>query len=335
VLLSQIRDNAGRLRVVVREGTEAYAVKQAASTYELALDAARAGTGLAARIREIGLGEAVDLEAAYDEGRLLLPITHPDPAHMHVTGTGLTHLGSAATRDAMHADAAAPERAENLTDSMKMFRMGLQGGKPAAGIAGVQPEWFYKGNGTVAVAAGQPLVLPDFADDGGEEPEIAGIYLVGDDGAPFRVGFALSNEFSDHVMERVNYLYLAHSKLRPTSFGPEILVGALPEDIRGISRVRRGGAVIWEKPFLSGEANMSHTIANLEHHHFKYELFRQPGDVHIHMFGTATLSFADGIRAHPGDVFEIEAPDFGLPLRNSLRVSAAPQGPAVTRVTAL
>ena len=109
----------------------------------------------------------------------------------------------------------------------------------------------------------------------------------------------------------------------------------MPEDIRGTSRIRRGGAVIWEKPFLSGEANMSHTIANLEHHHFKYGLFRQPGDVHIHMFGTATLSFADGIRADPGDVFEIEAPDFGLPLRNPLGVTAAKQAPALHRVTAL
>ena len=199
----------------------------------------------------------------------------------------------------------------------------------------MQPEWFYKGNGTIATAPGQPLVSPSFAEDGGEEPEIAGIYIIGDDGAPFRVGFALSNEFSDHVTERVNYLYLAHSKLRPASFGPEILIGALPDDIQGVSRIRRGGAVIWEKPFLSGEANMSHAIANLEHHHFKYELFRQPGDVHIHMFGTATLSFADGIRAAPGDVFEIEAPDFGLPLRNPLAVIPADTAPSLYRATAL
>ncbi len=61
---------------------------------------------------------------------------------------------------------------------------------------------------------------------------------------------------------------------------------------------------------------MSHTIANLEYHHFKYGLFCQPGDVHVHMFGTATLSFADGIKAETGDVFEISAPQFGLPLRN-------------------
>ena len=70
--------------------------------------------------------------------------------------------------------------------------------------------------------------------------------------------------------------------------------------------------------FLSGEDNMSHTIANLEHHHFKYDLFRVPGDVHVHLFGTATLSFADGIKTEAGDVFEITESQFGLPLRNSV-----------------
>jgi hypothetical protein len=241
---------------------------------------------------------------------------------MHLTGTGLTHLGSAATRDAMHATPT-----EALTDSMKMFRMGLEGGRPAPGAIGVQPEWFYKGNGHTAVAPGQPLVAPGFAEDGGEEPEVAGIYLIGPDGTPHRIGWALGNEFSDHVTERVNYLFLAHSKLRQASFGPEILLGDLPADIRGTSRIRRDGAVIWEKPFLSGEANMSHTFANLEHHHFKYDLFRQPGDLHVHMFGTATLSFADGIRPQDGDIFEIAAAPFGLPLTNPLAFAARDDNP--------
>ena len=84
-----------------------------------------------------------------------------------------------------------------------------------------------------------------------------------------------------------------------------------------MSRILRDGKVIWEKPFLSGEDNMSHTIANLEYHHFKYDLFRNPGDVHVHMFGTATLSFADGIKTEAGDVFEIEEP-------SSARRSATP-----------
>ena len=147
---------------------------------------------------------------------------------------------------------------------------------------------------------------------------MAGIYIISSRGVPFRLGFAVANEFSDHVTERVNYLWLAHSKLRQASFGPEIRIGAAPEDIRGFSRIIRDGKALWEKPFLSGEDNMSHTIANLEHHHFKYDLFRQPGDIHVHMFGTATLSFADGIKTEPGDVFEIEEAQFGLPLRNAV-----------------
>ncbi|MEZ2328098.1 AraD1 family protein [Mesorhizobium sp. RCC_202] len=320
MLISQILDDAETIRVVARNGGgKTRIINGARSVYSLAMEAARTGVGLEALIERKGFGEPFDLDAAYKKGRLVSPINHPDPAHLHLTGTGLTHLGSAAARDSMHKKLSEGGD-EQLTDSMKMFRMGIEGGKAAKGQVGVQPEWFYKGNGTMAVAPGAPLMSPAFAQDAGEEPEIAGIYVIGDDGAPFRVGFTLSNEFSDHVTERVNYLFLAHSKLRNASFGPEILIGELPADIRGASRIWRDGNLLWEKPFLSGEANMSHTIANLEHHHFKYSAFRQPGDVHVHMFGTATLSFADGVRTEAGDTFEIEAQDFGLPLRNPLEI---------------
>ncbi len=109
------------------------------------------------------------------------------------------------------------------------------------------------------------------------------------------------------------------------------MIGDLPLDVQGVSRIKRAKAVLWEKPFLSGEQNMSHTIANLEAHHFKYGLFRRPGDVHVHFFGTATLSFSDGIKPEKGDVFEIEAEPFGLPLRNRLTIAKA----AKAKVTAL
>ncbi len=320
MLLSQVGNTDGSITVVVREeGGDGRAVKGAASVYALAMEAADSGGSLKAVIDAKGLGEVVDLEAAYAAGRLLSPITHPDAAHLHLTGTGLTHLGSASTRDAMHAAVSKVE--EGATDTMKMFRMGLENGKPKAGEKGVQPEWFYKGNGSQAVAPGAALTSPSFALDGGEEPEMAGIYVIAADGSPFRIGFAVANEFSDHVTERINYLYLAHSKLRQASFGPEIRVGAAPDDIRGFSRILRGGKVLWEKPFVSGEANMSHSFANLEYHHFKYGLFRAPGDIHVHMFGTATLSFGDGIRTQEGDVFEIGADGFGLPLRNPLAIA--------------
>ena len=316
--LAQIIDEAGKRALVVTARGESRLVKGARTTYELACQAIAAKAPLRKLIAERGIGKPVDLKAALKQKRVLAPIDHKDPAHVYVTGTGLTHLGSAEGRDKMHKNLA---DAASLTDSMRMFKMGLEGGKPKAGAPGVQPEWFYKGDGSTIAPPGGDLVSPSFALDGGEEPEIVGLYIIDPDGAPVRVGFALGNEFSDHVTERQNYLFLAHSKLRASSFGPELLVGDLPLDIQGASRIHRGKELLWEKPFISGEQNMSHSIANLEAHHFKYDLFRRPGDVHIHYFGTATLSFSDGVKTEKGDVFEIEAEAFGLPLRNRLTIA--------------
>jgi hypothetical protein len=320
--LLQHRSDSGARSVIAAEGDGAAFVAGIDSVRALALRAIAEGRSLRETAASLGRGAAVDLAAELAAGRLLAPIDHDDPAHLHLTGTGLTHLGSAEGRDRMHRDAA---QAAVQTDSMRMFLEGVAGGKPAPGEVGQQPEWFYKGDGSQLVAPGAPLEMPAFARDGGEEPELAGIYLIGPDGTPWRLGICLGNEFSDHVTERHNYLWLAHSKLRPCALGPELLTGPVPGHVEGTSRIRRDGAILWEKPFLSGEANMSHALANLEHHHFKYAQFRRPGDVHVHFFGTATLSYSDGIRTEPGDEFEIEAAPFTLPLRNRLaRAGATP-----------
>jgi hypothetical protein len=306
-------DDRGRLTVALvgDDGTlEPLAIE--GGTHALA-QAAIAEGGMAAAIEARRGGARVAYDEVAQAGMLLPPLTHPDQARCLVSGTGLTHLGSADTRESMHVPLEA-----GASDSMKMFRMGLEGGKPAAGQVGAQPEWFYKGDGACVVAPGAPLGLPDFAQDGGEEPELVGLYVVGPDGTPCRVGFAIGNEYSDHVTERVNYLWLAHSKLRDCAFGPELRIGPAPDDIRGTSSVRRGGQVVWSKPFATGEANMSHSLANLEHHHFKYPGHRRPGDVHVHFFGTAVLSFADQVKLEPGDVMEISAEGFGRALANPL-----------------
>jgi hypothetical protein len=298
------------------------------TVYNLAQKAIQQHRPLSKLLNDQPIARRIDYEALIAEKRLLPPLDHPDPAHMLISGTGLTHLGSADARDQMH-----KQNSENETDSMRMFQMGLKDGKPPAGQSaprdwlGVQPEWFYKGDGHWIVAPYQTIYSPAFALDHGEEPEIVGLYMIGPQGQPYRLGFALGNEFSDHIMERQNYLYLAHSKLRPSSFGPEVRLGELPQDIRGKVRILREKTVIWEKAFLSGEQNMSHSIANLEYHHFKYPHFRHPGDVHIHFFGTATLSFADGITLQSGDEIEIQAKALGRPLRNRLAImdTAKPQ----------
>jgi len=286
--------------------------------YDLALAAIRAGTTLDSFVQAYLSPDQVDYDLVVADKRLLPPIDHTDPARTVISLTGLTHLGSAASRNQMHAAVAAG----TATDSIRMFEIGLQGGKPAQGQIGAQPEWAYKGDGRCVVAPEHPLVQPAFADDGGEEAEIAGVYVIGDDGTPWRVGFAIGNEFSDHVLERRNYLYLAHSKLRPCAFGPELLIGTLPQSVHGTIRIRRDAETVWTSVFESGEAHMCHTIANLEHHHFKYHLFRRPGDVHVHFFGANRVSFGDQFHALDGDVFEIDVPLFGRALRNSLQVAS-------------
>jgi len=317
--LVQLTLDDGTRRVAVSDGATLRLVRGAASTRDLGLRAVAERTGLAKLVEALGFDGTADWDRAAAAGRILPPADHPEPARCHVTGTGLTHLGSAEARSQMHAKLAAGD----LTDSMRMFKMGLEGGKPADGGVGVQPEWFYKGNGTSVVAPGAPLSRPSFAQDGGDEAEICGVYLIGDDGTPWRLGFALGNEFSDHAMERVNYLYLAHSKLRSCSFGPELLVGDLPGDVRGRVAVVRNGKAVWERDFLSGEENMTHTIANLEAHYFKYPQFRRPGDVHVHFFGTGTFSFKDGIEVGDGDVLRIESATFGRPLENPVKFDTA------------
>lgn len=319
--LVQLRMADGRRILSACDGHGApFEVEGVPTSYDLARLALADGVSLAeaALARK---GASVDLDRALEEGRILPPIDHPDPAHLYLTGTGLTHLGSAEGRDKMHKAAAAGA----MTDSLRMFQMGVDGGKPADGTPGVQPEWFYKGDGSCLVPPGAPLLSPDFAQDGSEEPEIAGIYIIDDEGVPRRLGFALANEFSDHVTERGNYLWLAHSKLRQAAIGPELLTGPLPEDVQGVSRIVRAGETVWEKPFVTGELNMAHSIANLEYHHFKYGLFRRPGDVHVHFFGTATLSFTDNFPLLDGDVFEISAAPFAMPLRNPLGRAATAQ----------
>ncbi|MCC6947291.1 MAG: GguC protein [Bradyrhizobiaceae bacterium] len=318
--LLQYRDGTHEIRAALVEGGQSTVrpIEPAVSTYELAIEAIRTKSTLQQAVSRRTLLAPVDYDSLIEAGAIISPLLHPDPRHCLVSMTGLTHLGGAAARDQMHK--AVKSDPEVLTDSLKMFKLGLEGGKPAAGEIGMQPEWCYKSDGALLVSPWADLPCPDFALNMGEEPELAGLYVIGDDGDVFRLGFALGNEFSDHRTERINYLYLGHSKLRPSSIGPELVVGDFPSSLTGTSRIRRNAAVAWERPFLTGTENMCHSLENIEYHHFKYSWHRRPGDVHVHFLGTATISFADGFELRDGDVMEIEAPGFGRPLVNRVVV---------------
>lgn len=312
--LVQLKNVIGERLVALVAEPNLQIIQGFGSVYELALEAIKLKVTLPDLINLSVTSNRLIYDEVYNghsEWALLPAFDHPADVNLcMVAGTGLTHRQSALNRQAMHsADA-------QLSDSMKMYLMGEEGGRPAAGEIGVQPEWFYKGNGSVLRAHGAALHIPSFGDDGGEEPEMASLYVVDDSGKPWRVGFATMNEFSDHVMEKKNYLYLAPSKIRNCSIGPELVVTADFEDVRGYVRILRKEQLLWENKISTGNKNMCHHLANLEYHHFKYENHRQPGQVHIHALGADAFSFGAGLALEDGDMMEVKWDGMGRSLKN-------------------
>ena len=320
--LVQVSDGSSR-RVAIVEEPRLRCLTGVQSVYELAQQCLSLDRQLSEQAIALANGELLDYDAIYSrasEWHLLPPIDVPGASsRLMIAGTGLTHLGSAKERQSMHLTDAA-KAVETVTDSMRMFQWGIEGGRPAEGEIGIAPEWFYKGNGSMLQAPFAPLTIPAYAEDGGEEAELAGIYVIGEDGIPYRIGMATGNEFSDHQFEKRNYLNLAGSKLRTCSLGPELVVGAGFQAVAGEVRIERGGKTIWSKEVATGEENMCHSLANLEHHHFKFEGHRQPGDVHVHFFGAHSLSFGDGVVLRDGDWVDVSYEGFGRALRNPIRV---------------
>jgi len=320
--LIQLRNASVGRRVAIVEGNKLAILSKFTSVYSVAAEAILLKQKVSQVAAAARSGETLDYDPIYagrSDWEILPAIDHPtEPARCHVAGTGLTHINSAKQRDAMHAKENAT--AAPLTDSMKVFQWGLEGGKPAAGQIGSQPEWFYKGNGHILRGHNQPLEVPAYADDGGEESELVGIYIIDGKFTPRRIGMATANEFSDHQMERKNYLYLAPCKLRTCSVGPEINLDFDFNDVKGRCRVTRGSQTLWERDLASGVANMSHSLENLEHHHFKYPQHRVPGDIHIHFWGADAFSFGGGVVLQDGDMMEVEWKGYGRALRNPAKV---------------
>src|SRR5688572_28073009 len=114
--LIQFVDGSAKRRVAAITGRgPPRLVRRAASVRDLALKAHRSKRSLRKTVEAHGLGKPVDYDALIAERRLLAPLDHPEPSRMIVALTGLTHLGSAQSRDAMHVKLQGAE----LTDSMK------------------------------------------------------------------------------------------------------------------------------------------------------------------------------------------------------------------------
>ena len=323
-------ENAGKPILGVVRGEQVLSISaqnpSLTSVYAAFVAARRSGKRLQEFLEEIVShaweGGVLDYAHLLNERKVRAPISEEpriNPrSRLLVSGTGLTHTGSVEQRDEMHKKGTTTNP---KSDSRRMFELGLEGGRPPPGSRGAAPEWFYKGDARILRGPGEPLDIPSFAPDGGEEPEVAGVYIIDDQGAPCWIGFVQGNEWSDHVTENINYLYLAPSKLRTCAIGPELVTDLAFNDLRGRCRVFRRDQVIYDSGELrTGERNMCHSLANIEDHHFKYPQHRSPGDIHVHFFGTSKLSFQHrDWKYQDGDVVEVSFEGLGAPLQNPIR----------------
>jgi hypothetical protein len=186
----------------------------------------------------------------------------------------------------------------------------VQGGAPKA------PPWFYKGNGSHLRAHGEALTIPSFGLSGAEEAELVGVYIIGPDGMPCRVGLTPGNEFADSGLAAEDPRMLAHAKMRTCSIGPELVLDADFEDAQGSVRVERGGTTLWSHEVVTGAKHTLFSIADVEDSLFQCDAHRIPGIAHVHYLGGSVSSYADGVRLQQGDQVVVEWKGYGRPLRN-------------------
>ncbi len=219
----------------------------------------------------------------------------------------------------MHLAGKPPRPPRSITDSMRMFQWGVERGRPAEGEVGIAPEWFYKGDGSVLRGPFEPLAIPPYAEDGGEEAELAGIYLIAPDGTPHRIGFAHGNEFSDHKFEKRNYLNLAGSKLRACSLGPELVVGA---DFSAVTRPRQHPSAARRssgrrtstaaRPTCATASPTSSTTTSSS------KATASPAPSTSTSSARTPSASAMGSNCENGDIVEVSFNGFGRPLRNPI-----------------
>jgi hypothetical protein len=172
-------------------------------------------------------------------------------------------------------------------------------------------------------AHGEPLTIPAFASGGAEEAELAGVYLIGPDGVPRRVGLTPGNEFADPATAAKDARLLSRAKLRTCAIGPELALDAEFQDVAGSVAVERGGAPMWSRAIRTGEQHTAFTLEQIERHHFEFEAHRIPGDAHVHFLGGSVSSFTDGVVLEEGDEVVIQWEGFGRPLRNRIEQERA------------
>ena len=123
----QYRNSLGGrgVALVEADGDHARELTGVGSIYELAEQAMAKKQPLAELIGQFANGKRIDYAGLLASGHVLAPLDHPEPTRFFITGTGLSHIGSASARNKMHVMTHGNDAPES--DSMKIFRMGVEG----------------------------------------------------------------------------------------------------------------------------------------------------------------------------------------------------------------
>src|SRR4028119_1695164 len=97
--LIQFSGKDGQSKVGIVENDKINVLKNISTTYQLFTSVLPDDTQAEKRIQSLASGNYENYNDLLREKRVMLPLAHPDPYHTWLTGTGLTHLGSAASRN--------------------------------------------------------------------------------------------------------------------------------------------------------------------------------------------------------------------------------------------
>ena len=98
--LIQFKGTNGQRHVglVETDGNHACVLEGVSTVYEAANMALREKVSFQTLVARLAIGASVDYRKCLEEGRVLAPLDHPEPARFLITGTGITHIGSADAR---------------------------------------------------------------------------------------------------------------------------------------------------------------------------------------------------------------------------------------------
>lgn len=189
-----------------------------------------------------------------------------------------------------------------------------------------QPEWFYKGNGTILKSTNTVLEIPDFSRSASEEAELVMIYVVDNKQVPHCIGYALGNEFSDPKLAKENHLYFSQAKLRNCAVGPELIVGAPPANVSLTITIHRQNKILWQDKTDTGTKNMFFSIEQIENLLFRHQQFLHPGMVHYLFLGADKTSYSSDIPLQAGDSVSISSELFTFNLVSPIVTASYPSG---------